>query len=171
MHGVAAYPIALAEALAKRHKQLRNVEINHLHIEYDRNPFSDPEIKRESFLVNNYFVGKEQRKNVNEGRSDMIPCFLSDLPGLMRDGYRRPDVAIVQVSPPDRHGFCSLGVEVCTAYAACETARLVIAQINKNVPRTHGQGFVHFNSFDYVVELDKELPSTEAGPLGEGSNR
>ncbi|KAJ3272924.1 hypothetical protein HDV01_005121 [Terramyces sp. JEL0728] len=155
MHGVASFPTVLASALAKR-RELRNVEIDHLHI-IPENPCSTTELK-DSFFVSNYFIGPNQRKQVAEGISSLIPCFLSDLPKLMRNGVRSTDVAFLNVSTPDKHGFCSLGLEVCTALAAVETAKLVIAQINPNVPRTHGQSFVHINSFDAIVDVNEPIP-------------
>ena len=164
MHGCAAFPLTLAEALAQRHNDLTGVEVNHLHVEYE-NPLSrvaaaaNNNGSEKPFHVANYFIGAKERKYVAEGVSDLIPCFLSDLPGLMRLGYRKPRISMIQVSPPDRHGFCSLGIEVCTAYAACETSDIIIAQINKHVPRTSGQSFIHYNCLDYVVETNKPLPS------------
>ncbi|KAI8892582.1 acetyl-CoA hydrolase/transferase [Globomyces pollinis-pini] len=156
MHGVAAFPSALATALSKRSSELTNIEINHLHCEI-LNPCSSLDVK-DSFFIDNYFIGSNQRKAVAEGRSSLIPCFLSELPKLMRSGIRRPDVAFLNVSPPDKHGFCSLGVEICTAFAAAETATTVIAQINPHMPRTHGQSFVHINTFDSIVHVDDPLP-------------
>lgn len=171
MHGCAAFPLTLAKALSERHGELEGVEINHLHTE-PVNPLSQisaqlqkqqtpgsPNSRSPPFRVVNYFVGPHERKFVADGVSDLVPCFLSDLPNLMRLGYRKPDIAMVQVSPPDRHGFCSLGIEVCTAYAACETSPIIIAQINRNMPRTHGQSFIHYNCLDYVVEEHVPLPS------------
>jgi acyl-CoA hydrolase len=170
MHGVAAFPNILAQALAKR-TDVESLEINHLHVETKgEHPFSKPEF-RDRFSVANYFIGKNQRKAVQEGYSTLIPCFLSELPKLMRSGIRRPDVALLNVSPPDKHGYCSLGVEVCTAYAAAETAKLVIAQINPKMPRTHGQSFVHMNSFDVIVDGDEELPALLVGKPGDVEQR
>jgi acyl-CoA hydrolase len=161
MHGVAAFPRILADALSKRKGELSNVEISHLHIEHE-NPCSSSDMK-DSFLVNNYFIGHNQRNLVAQGLSTLTPCFLSELPKLMRRGIRAPDVAFLNVSPPDKHGFCSLGVESCTAYAAAETSKILIAQINRSVPRTHGQTFLHYDSFDAVVQVDDPLPEKPAG--------
>lgn len=112
MHGVASFPFTLAEALSKR-TDLENVEINHLHIERD-----NPCTGKPGFFIDNYFIGPNQRKAVASGQSTLIPCFLSELPKLMRMGIRTPDIAFLNVSVPDKHGFCSLGLEICTAYVS-----------------------------------------------------
>jgi acyl-CoA hydrolase len=160
MHGVAAFPSVLASALNDRKASLSNIEINHLHIE-SANPCSG-----KPFFIDNYFIGKNQRKQVEEGRSSLIPCFLSELPKLMRSGTRKPRVAFLNLSEPDKHGFCSLGVESCTAYAAAETCDVIVAQINPNVPRTHGQTFVHYNSIDLVVSVNQPLPEYKTNVTG-----
>ncbi|RKP20435.1 hypothetical protein ROZALSC1DRAFT_28075, partial [Rozella allomycis CSF55] len=159
MHGIAAFPTVLAQELSLRAGELSNVEINHLHIEHD-NPCSKSEYKN-AFKTKNFFIGANQRKAVAEGISSLIPCFLSELPKLMRMGIRRPDVAFLNVSPPDKHGFCSLGVEVATAYAAVETAKVVVAQINPNVPRTHGHAFIPYKALDYAVHVDEPIHALE----------
>ena len=148
-HGVAAFPLTIAQALASRSSELNNVEINHLHLELN-NPLSEPEFK-DSFFVNNLFVGANQRKAVDEGRSSYIPCFLSEIPKLMRTGLLTPDWAFLNLSPPDRHGYCSLGVEVATSLAAAETAKHVIAVLNPNQPRTHGHSHIHLHCLDGII--------------------
>ncbi|KXS15075.1 4-hydroxybutyrate CoA-transferase [Gonapodya prolifera JEL478] len=162
LHGVAAQPEILTHALAKR-TELRGVEVMHLHLERP-NPCAAPELK-DSFFVNNLFIGHNMREAVDSGRSSYIPMFLSEIPVAMRQGYLRPDVAFVTVSPPDKHGYVSLGTEVTCALAACETAPIIVAVINKHMPRTHGQAFIHFDALDYVVYHDSPLPEKKGGKL------
>ena len=128
IHGVAAAPHILIDALVERAPELRDVEIVHLHTEGSA-PYSKAEFV-ESFRVNAFFVGGNVRQAVNEGRGDYIPVFLSEIPALFRKGVLPLDVALLHVSPPDSHGFCSLGVSVDIARAAAATAKLVIAQVN-----------------------------------------
>ncbi|KAJ3266870.1 hypothetical protein HDU77_009330 [Chytriomyces hyalinus] len=169
VHGVAATPVTLLTALEKRAHELKNVEFVHLHLEKP-NPCSS-EKYRESFFSNNLFIGANQRKNVAAGISSYVPVFLHEMPALMRKGFLRPDVALINVSPPDRHGFVSLGVEVATALPAVETATTVIAQINPNMPRTHGYSFVHMDSIDYICHVNDALPEVKAGPPNDVETR
>lgn len=156
IHGVAAAPQPLIYALTKRAPELRNVEIVHLHTEGDA-PYSLPEYA-ESFRVNAFFVGANVRGAVGDGRADYIPVFLSEIPALFRSGVLPIDVALIHVSPPDKHGFCSLGVSVDIARAAVDCAKHVIAQVNPQMPRTHGDALVHIDRIDYFVETDEPLP-------------
>ena len=117
----------------------------------------------DSFRTNALFVGANVREAVNEGVADYIPVFLSEVPGLFRKGILPLDVALVQVSPPDRHGFCSLGVSVDVARAAVQMAKHVIAQINPNMPRTHGDGLIHISHIDSAVVVDDPLPEFPPG--------
>ncbi|KAI9197071.1 acetyl-CoA hydrolase/transferase family protein [Polychytrium aggregatum] len=156
VHGVAATPIPLLTALAKRHDELRQVEFCHLHLDRP-NPCATEEYAK-SFVTNNFFIGANQRKLVDRGFSSYIPTFLSEIPSLMRRGLVTPDVAFLNVSPPDKHGMCSLGVEVATALPATQTAKILIAQINPSMPRTHGYSFVHYSNLDYVFHVDEPLP-------------
>ena len=155
VHGIAATPMTLLNALSKR-TELRDVELMHIHLEGE-SPCSNPKL-RDSFRSLNLFVGKHERKHVASGRNVFIPIFLSEIPKLMRSGRLTPNVAFVNVSPPDRHGYCSLGVEVTCAFPAVETATMIIAQVNKHVPRTHGNSMIHYNKIDFVVENDEPLP-------------
>ena len=156
IHGVAAAPQVLIEAMVARSGDLKDVELVHLHTE-GRAPYSLPEHEG-SFHVNAFFVGGNVREAVNEGRGDYIPVFLSEIPALFRRKVLPLDVALINVSPPDKHGFCSLGVSVDIARAAADTARIVIAQINPNVPRTLGDALVHINDIHFAVEVDELLP-------------
>lgn len=108
------------------------------------------------------FLGGSLRKAVAEGRGDVIPVFLSDIPELYRSGRVPVDCALIQVSPPDAHGYCSFGVTVTEARAAVEVAEVVIAQMNTKMPRTFGDGFIHMSNIDYVVEVDDALPVAHA---------
>ncbi|WP_242343020.1 acetyl-CoA hydrolase/transferase family protein [Anaeromyxobacter terrae] len=162
IHSVAAAPQRLVDALTARAGELRVVEIVSLHTE-GRAPYVAPEHAK-SFRVNALFVGANYRAAVEEGRADYLPVFLSEVPKLFRSGVLPLDVALVHVSPPDRHGFCSLGVSVDVTRAAVQTARTVIAQVNPRMPRTHGDGLIHVDAIDYLVEVDEpihELPAHE----------
>src|SRR5512143_1812895 len=160
IHSVAAAPRRLIEAMTARAGELRVVEIVSLHTEGPA-PYAAPELAK-SFRVNALFVGPNVRRAVEEGRADYLPVFLSEVPSLFRAGILPLDVALVTVSPPDRHGYCSLGVSVDVARAAVQTARTVIAQVNPRMPRTHGDGIIHVDAIDYLVEVDEpvhELPA------------
>ena len=155
VHGVAAAPKSLISALVERAGELRNVEIVHLHTEGEA-PYSRPEFQQ-SFRVNAFFVGANVREAVNSGRGDYVPVFLSEIPALFRKGVLPIDVALVNVSPPDKHGFCSLGVSVDIARAAVDCAKTVIAQINPQMPRTIGDALVPLKRIDAFVEVDEPL--------------
>jgi len=156
IHGVNAVPFSLVNAMVKRADELKNVEIVHIHTEGEAE-YSKPEYK-DSFHVNSFFVGSNIRGAVNEGRGDYIPIFLSEVPGLIRKGILPIDVVLLNLSLPDKHGFCSMGVSLVGALPAAETAKIVIAQINPKMPRTHGAGFIHLNDIDVIVESDDDLP-------------
>ena len=160
IHGVAAAPLQLITAMTARADELRDVEIVHLHTEGTA-PYAEPQYE-DSFRVNAFFVGANVRKAVQEGRGDYVPVFLSEIPALFRRGILPIDVALIHVSPPDKHGFCSLGVSVDIAKAAVETAKIVVAQINPKMPRTIGDALVDIRSIDHFVEVDDDLP--EATP-------
>lgn len=164
VHGAVATPVQLVLAMTARASELRDVEIVHLHTEGPA-PYASPEYA-ENFRTNCLFVGANVREAVNEGIADYIPVFLSEVPGLFRKGIMPLDVALVQVSPPDRHGFCSLGVSVDVARAAVQVARHVIAQINPNMPRTHGDGLIHISNIDSAVVVDDPLPEISPGEPG-----
>lgn len=151
IHSVAAAPQILIDALSERAPDLGNVEIVHLHTECNAR-YLDEEF-RKSFKVKSFFVGANVRRATQSGLADYIPVFLSEIPKLIKETLPI-DVALVQVSPPDQHGFCSLGVSVDATHTAVECAKIVIAQVNKNMPRTYGDGLMHINNFDYLVEHD-----------------
>jgi acyl-CoA hydrolase len=156
IHSVAAAPRRLIEAMTARAPELRVVEIVSLHTE-GAAPYAAPEMAK-SFRVNALFVGANVRRAVEEGRADYLPVFLSEVPSLFRSGILPLDVAMIHVSPPDRHGFCSLGVSVDVSRAAVQTARTVIAQVNPRMPRSHGDGLIHVDQIDAMVEVDEPIP-------------
>jgi acyl-CoA hydrolase len=141
--------------MTDRANELRDVEIVHLHTE-GAAPYAAPEYK-DSFRINAFFVGSNVRSAVHDGRGDYIPVFLSEIPALFRKNVLPVDVAMIHVSPPDKHGFCSLGVSVDIARAAVDCARCVIAQVNPNMPRTIGDALVSVNDIDAFVGVDDEL--------------
>lgn len=165
IHSVAAAPRRLIEALTARAGELRVVEIVSIHTEGDA-PYAAPEHAK-SFRLNALFVGANARTAVEEGRADYLPVFLSEVPRLFRAGILPLDVALIHVSPPDRHGYCSLGVSVDVTRAAVQTARTVIAQVNPRMPRTHGDGLIHLDAIDYLVEVDAPIHEMPAVALSE----
>jgi len=159
VHAVAAAPHVLIDAMVARANELRNVEVVQLHTEGPA-PYAAPEMK-DSFRVNALFIGANVRAAVQEGRADYTPCFLSEVPSLFRT-VLPIDVALIQVSPPDKHGFCSMGTSVDASRSAAATAKYVIAQVNKHMPRTHGDGLIHVDEIDAIVEHDTPIPTLEA---------
>ena len=156
VHGGAATPHYLLKKLAERSSELWNVEIVSISMQGDA-VIADKKYK-DSFRINSLFVSQNIREAVNDGRGDYVPIFLSEIPILFRRGILPIDVALVQVSPPDKHGFCSLGVSVDIAATAVKTAKHVIAQVNPRMPRTLGDGIVKIDAFDAVVYAEQELP-------------
>lgn len=155
IHGMAATPVSLIEALAAQAPRLKDVEIVHLHTEGPA-PYAEPGME-EHFFVNNLFIGANLRPAVDAGRADYIPVFLSEIPALFRRGILPLDVAMVSVTPPDAHGYCSMGVSVDCSLAALQSASVVIAEINPHMPRTHGDGNIHISRFNKIVEVDRPL--------------
>lgn len=162
VHGIAAAPQELIRAMMARANELIGVEVVHLHTE-GAAPYADPQY-RNSFHVNALFVAANTRQAVQDGRADYIPIFLSEIPDLFRSGSFPIDVALIQVSPPGRHGFCSLGVSVEATRCAVLCASHVIAQINKDMPRTLGDGLIHISNLNTIVEHDEPLPEIRAKP-------
>jgi acyl-CoA hydrolase len=165
LHEAAMAPLELMEALANRAPELRNVETISLHTEGPA-PHVAPEVA--PYIRHNaLFVGANVREAVNDGRADYTPVFMSDIPRLFSDGSLPLDVALVQVSPPDSHGFCRLGLSVACARAAVDTARTVIALVNDRVPRSLGNTAVHMSRFAAVVPISRPLPTHAPSPLGD----
>ncbi len=155
IQAAAAAPQALINAMSARHEELRNVEVCHLHTEGDA-PYSDPKYI-DSFHVNSFFIGPNVRHTLKAGNGSYTPVFLSELPILFKRRIIELDVALIQVSPPDRHGYCSLGVTVAAPLAAIPNANHVIAQVHPQMPRTHGDGIIHYTELDTFVEVDEPL--------------
>lgn len=165
LHGVAAVPQHLIAALVRRSAELRDVEIVQLHTEGPA-PYVNPEYS-EAFRVNCLFIGHNTRQAVHEGRGDYTPIFLSDIPRLFREDILDINVALIHVSPPDRHGFCSLGTTVEAAHEALHSAETVIAQVNQHMPRTHGDALVHISNITAMVLVSDPLPEVAAPFIGE----
>jgi len=163
VQAAAAAPQRLLAALTERHDELQGVEMIQLHTE-GAAPYVDARYAR-SFHTSALFVGPNVRDAVAEGQADYLPIFLSEVPNLFRSGAVPLDVALVQVSPPDAHGYCSLGVSVEASCAAVQNARRVIAQVNPNMPRTHGDGLLHVSDIDLGVEVDDPIPEVAPAPL------
>ncbi len=156
VHGSAATPLHLVRALLNRHASLEDVELVSI------TTLGDLDLMREeyrnSFFMNSLFVSANMREVVNKGRGDYVPVFLGQIPQLFKKKILPIDVALIQVSPPDKHGFCTLGTSVDIARSAVDTAAYVIAQVNPLMPRTHGNGIVHVNKIDVLVDQTQELP-------------
>ncbi|TMI71239.1 MAG: acetyl-CoA hydrolase/transferase family protein [Bacteroidetes bacterium] len=159
IHGSAATPVCLVKAMQRRHHDLKNVELVSITNMGDLD-FCRPEYSG-SFFFNSLFVSANTREVANSDDGDYVPVFLSQIPQLFKRDILPIDVALVHVSPPDRHGYCSLGTSVDVAKAAVDTAKVIIAQVNPRMPRTHGDGFVHTGRFDAMVWHEAELPETD----------
>ena len=159
LHGSAATPITLIEAMQRRHAELKNVELVSI-TNLGNVDFNKPEI-RKSFFFNSLFVSANTRAVANSNDGDYVPIFLSEIPQLFRKSILPIDVALVQVSPPDVHGYCSLGTSVDIARAAVDTAKIVVAQVNPNMPRTHGDGFLHTSRIHALVWDESSLPEVD----------
>ena len=159
IHGSAATPVPLVKALQARHKELHHIELVSITLMGDLD-FDNP-LWRESFFMNSLFVSACNRKVVNSMDGDYVPIFLSQIPQLFRKNILPLDVALIQVSPPDKHGYCTLGTSVDIARAAVETARYIIALVNPRMPRTHGDGFVHVHDINAFVWQDMALPEVD----------
>lgn len=155
LHGSAATPNHLIAALLAEKERLQNVEFVAISlIGIDLNA---PDLDGH-FFMNSLFVSESVRKAVNSRRGDYVPVFLSEIPSLFLKGILPIDVAIVHVSPPDKHGYCSLGTSIDIARAAASVATHIIAQVNPNMPRVHGDAFIHFDKFNAAVWVDEPLP-------------
>jgi len=164
VHGAAATPIPLLDALAAR-SNLEGVRLYHLHTQGTSSCFSR-EVSGRLRSVS-MFVGADARPAVTEGRADFMPVFLSDIPSLFSSGAVPLDVALVQLSPPDRHGCLSLGTSVDAARAAVDHARIVIAEINDRMPRTHGNTVVPFDRIHAFIHTSRPLAQASHSPPSE----
>jgi acyl-CoA hydrolase len=165
IHGGAATPESLVQALTARNEELSDVEIVHLHTEGSAT-YAKPEYAK-SFHVNVFFVGGNMRPYINLPNVQYIPVFLSEIPSLFRKDIMPLDVAIIQVSPPDTHGFCSLGVSVDIARAATEKAKKIIAQVNPNMPRSLGDSQIHFSCFTAATYSEEPIHEIMVGQPSE----
>jgi len=156
IHTAAAAPQQLVHALGKRAEELRDVTIYQLHTEGDA-PYAQPGMEA-SFRIKALFVGKNVRLAVSSPRASYVPMFLSEIPNLFKSGTVKIQVALITVSPPDKHGFCSLGTSIDTTLAAVNCAEHVIAQVNRFMPRTHGDGMIHQSAIDEMVYHDDPIP-------------
>ena len=154
--GNAATPLPLIAALTARKDELENVQLNHVLL-IGGDPLASPEFEGH-LRHNSLFVGPADRAAINEGRADYVPICLHQIPRLFRRGIIPLDVAIIHVSPPDEHGFCSFGVEVLATKAAADCARIVIAQVNEKMPRILGDSFIHISQMTHIVEHTAPLP-------------
>jgi acyl-CoA hydrolase len=159
LHGGAATPHHLIEKMVERAPELWDVELICTSLQGSA-PFAEKKYKG-NFRINSLFVSQNIREAVNDGRGDYVPIFLSEIPNLFRRNVLPLDVALVQVSPPDKHGYCSLGTSVDIAGTAVKTAKYVIAQVNPRMPRTMGDGIVKIDSFNAVVYHEQELPEVQ----------
>jgi acyl-CoA hydrolase len=161
VHGSAQTPVCLLKELARQAQRLKDTELVFISV------YGDIEVTKPEyaayFHVNSLFVSESIRRAVNEGNADYVPVFLSEIPELFKRKILSLDVALVQVSPPDDHGYCSLGVSVDIARSAVNTAEHVIAVVNPNVPRTHGDGLIHSSRFDSIVKCDDPLYEVKYG--------
>jgi len=169
LQAAAAVPQSLIKAMSDRHEELKNVEICQLHTEGPA-PYADPALK-DSFHVNSFFIGANVRHTLTSGNGSYTPIFLSELPLLFKRNIIQLDVALIQVSPPDKHGYCSLGVTVAATLAAIDNAKHVIAQVNPNMPRTHGDGIIHITELDTFVEVNDPIPELIPSPPNEVEQR
>lgn len=165
IHSAAAVPKSLVDAMTERHSELRNVSIYQIHTEGDA-PYSNPALQN-SFIIKSFFVGANNRDVIQNGNGSYIPIFLSEVPALFRKGVIELDVALISVSPPDKHGYCSLGTSVDISLAAAQCAKIVIAQVNDQMPRTHGDGLIHISKIDIQVEQSVPLPEVTYPELTE----
>lgn len=161
-----AEPTTLVSALVDQKELFTNVEIVHM-VAMGKSEYTLPEMKKH-FRHNALFVGGSTRKAVNENRADYTPCYFYEIPRLFRNGYLPVDVALIQVSKPDQHGYCSYGLSNDYTKPAAEAAKIVIAEINDQMPRTFGNNFIHISEMDYIVESSVpliELPQAKIGDV------
>uniref|UniRef100_A0A1W7R9E6 4-hydroxybutyrate coenzyme A transferase n=1 Tax=Hadrurus spadix TaxID=141984 RepID=A0A1W7R9E6_9SCOR len=167
VHGAAATPRILVPAMAEYGKKagLKDVTVCHIHTEGPAE-YGLPEYQG-IFRSNSFFVGGNCREPINAGRGDFVPIFLSEIPLLFHRGVVPIDVALVQVTPPDKHGYCSLGTSVDVARGAVQNAKFIIGQVNPKFPRTFGDGLIHISHFDALVEGEMDIPEHKAEALGD----
>ncbi|MHB0969749.1 MAG: acetyl-CoA hydrolase/transferase family protein [Thermoanaerobaculia bacterium] len=156
IHGAAATPTSLLDAMVERN-DLEHIRLFHIHLE-GRIRFAEPEFA-DRFRSTSFFTGPALRKPIEEGRADFTPVFLSDIPRLFASGRVPIDVAIIQVSPPDKHGYCTLGTSIDTALHAARAAKFIIAEINEQMPRTRGNTLLPLSRIDAFIHTNRPLPA------------
>ncbi len=161
VHSNCAFPTVLINALVRRKNELENIQIMHA-LAVGEISYIAPGLEK-IFRHNAFFVGENTRKAVQEGRADFTPIFLYETPLLFSKNIIKPDIAFIHISPPDEHGFCSFGVEVGLTKTGAEKAKVILAQVNKNMPRTLGDSFIHINKISYIVEVDEEIAELPQG--------
>lgn len=156
--GAAATPLHLLEAMtiAGKQRNLKDIKVVHMHTE-GPGLYCAPELGK-TFRSVSTFMGANVRKAVADGRGDSIPIFLHEIPLLFRRKMIQPDIALVHVSPADSHGYVSLGTSVDCVRAALENSKVIIAQVNKQMPRTFGDGIIHQSHLDFIINIDQPLP-------------
>ena len=169
IQAAAAAPQLLINAMSDKYEELRNVEVCHLHLEGET-PYANPKLIN-SFHVNSFFIGHNVRHTLTAGNGSYTPVFLSELPLLFKRNIVALDVAMIHVSVPDKHGYCSLGVSIEATLAAIANAKVVIAQVNKQMPRTHGDGLIHISEINSFVECDIPLPTLNFDAPSETENK
>ncbi len=161
IHGSAATPVVLVNALLARASELTDIELTAISTFGDIQ-WNTPEI-RKNFRLNSLFVSANIREWANSESGDYIPVFLSEIPGLFRNGYLPVDVAMIQVSTPDKHGYCTLGTSIDAAVSATHVAKKIIAHVNPLMPRTHGDGQIHWSRFDAAIWEETPLHEVNYG--------
>ncbi|KAL7300164.1 hypothetical protein TKK_0007162 [Trichogramma kaykai] len=157
--GAAATPVELLRGMTElgQQKHVSNVRLFHMHLE-GQAPFADKSVEK-NFRSISLFIGGNVRKAVNEGRADAIPIFLHEIPKLFNEGHIKPDIALIHVTPPDSKGYCSLGTSVDSVRSAIQHSKVIVAQVNKHMPRTFGDALVHKSHIDFAVNHDGPLPA------------
>jgi acetyl-CoA hydrolase len=169
VHANCSYPKILMDALCKRYLELKDVKIIKL-ISFLDAPYSAPEMEGH-FHVVSLFTGANVRQAVNEGRADFIPVFLSEIPILIEQHRLPIDICFLHLSPPDEHGYCSFGISNECSKTASENAKIIVAQINKQMPRVLGDNFIHIDKIDYAVEIDEPIPEFFNAKVVEGEEK
>jgi acetyl-CoA hydrolase len=167
--GNCSVPQTLLSALVQRAPELQDVEIVQV-LTIGPADYVAPEMAGH-LRVNTLFISDNVRAAVNEGRADFTPVFLGEVPKLFKSGLLTPDVALVHVSPPDEHGFCSFGIEVGMTKPIAQSAKVVIAEMNPRMPRTLGDSFIHLSKIDHIVPVDYSLPEIRMGDTSETVQR
>ena len=160
-HGSACTPNFLIDELARQSSRLRDIEFVSI-TQQGNVEVAKPQYK-DHFYINSLFVSTPVREAVNSERGDFVPIFLSEIPLLFKNGILPLDVAMVPISPPDRHGYCTLGTSVDVARSAVDHAKIIIAQVNPKMPRTHGDGMIHVSKIDKMVWHEEELLTVDYG--------